>query len=66
MPVVIEHADGSAGVAVNEKMPPVLDKRFVTLGTYLFKASKPAVITVSNAGTDGFVAVDAVQMLPVK
>ena len=66
VPVVIEHADGSAGVAVNEKMPPVLDKRFVTLGTYLFKASKPAVITVSNAGTDGFVAVDAVQMLPVK
>ena len=66
VPVVIEHADGSAGVAVNEKVPPALDKRFVTLGTYPFKASKPAVITVSNAGTDGFVAVDAVQMLLVK
>lgn len=66
VPVMIEHAKGSAAVAVNEKEVPTLDKRFVTLGTYSFTAGKPAVVTVSNAGTDGFVAVDAVQLLPVK
>ncbi|MDB6074386.1 MAG: hypothetical protein JWO89_2026, partial [Verrucomicrobiaceae bacterium] len=66
VPVTIEHAKGSAAVAINEKEVPTLDKRFVTLGTYSFTTGKPAVVTVSNAGTDGFVAVDAVQLLLVK
>ncbi|MDB6137734.1 MAG: FAD-dependent oxidoreductase, partial [Verrucomicrobiaceae bacterium] len=66
VPVLVEHEKGSAAVAVNEKEVPVLDKRFVSLGTYRFSTAKSAVITISNAGTDGFVAIDAVQLLPVK
>lgn len=66
VPVTIEHATGLAAVAVNERVAPDIAKHFTTLGKYHFTTSKPAVITIGNAGTDGFVAVDAVQMVEVK
>jgi len=66
VPVTIEHAEGSKVITVNEKLTPVLDKHFTSLGHFPFTAAKPAVVAISNAGTDGFVAVDAVQLLPVK
>lgn len=66
VPITIEHAGGVKTVAVNEKLAPKLDKHFVALGTFRFTPEQPAVILVSNAGTDGFVAVDAVQLLPAQ
>ena len=62
-PITIDHATGLAAVAVKEREAPLLSKRFVTLGKYHFTTAKPAVITLTTAGTDGFVAVDAVQLL---
>lgn len=63
VPVTVDHAMGSARVSVNQRIVPPLDGLFVTLGTYEFSSDAPAIITVSNTDTDGFVNVDAVQLL---
>lgn len=65
VPVRIEHADGTAQRVVNERQPPTIDKWFVPLGVYRFTPERPAVVLVENAGTDGYVSVDAVQLVPV-
>jgi len=64
VPVTIESADGSKTVMVNERIEPSIDKAFVSLGKFSFKASEPAVIVVKNDNTDGYVIIDAVQLLP--
>jgi hypothetical protein len=64
IPVAIEHASGTTNVKVNERVEPPINKTFVSLGTYEFLARKPAVVTVKNEDTDGYVAVDTVQLLP--
>lgn len=61
VPVTIEHAGGTASVKVNERKNPDLEKVFVSLGTYEFGAK--AVVEVSNADTDGYVVIDAVQLV---
>ena len=43
-----------------------IDKLWVSLGTFEFAADKPAVVEVTNDGTDGYVIIDAVQFLPTK
>ena len=63
VPVSIEHADGTENTTVNEKIAPKLSGHFVSLGEFLFKPDKPAIVVISNTGTDGYVAVDAVQLL---
>jgi hypothetical protein len=66
VPVIIEHADGTANVTVNQRLAPKFDRFFISLGTFRFTPEKPAVVTVKNEGTDGYVVVDAVQLLPAK
>lgn len=63
VPVMIATASGEEQVAVDERGGA---QPFAKLGVYAFTAEKSAVVTVSNAGTDGFVAVDAVQFLLVE
>ncbi|HSI62842.1 MAG TPA: FAD-dependent oxidoreductase [Candidatus Saccharimonadia bacterium] len=65
VPVKVEHAKGSDIVQVNQQKPPTVDKYFTSLGKFEFTKDKPAVVTVSNEGTTGFVAVDAVQWVRV-
>lgn len=65
VPVTIEHADGTAHAMVNEKIAPKLNDHFVSLGTFRFISAKPAAVVISNSGTDGFVSVDALQLLKV-
>jgi hypothetical protein len=43
-----------------------VEKVFVSLGAYRFTIDKPAVVIVSNEGTNGYVIIDAVQLLAVK
>lgn len=64
VPVTIEAANGSKTVMVNEREEPPIDKAFVSLGKFSLSASKPAIIVVKNDGTDGYVIIDAVQLLP--
>lgn len=63
VPVTIQHAGGRSTVPVNQKKEPAIDKLFVSLGSFEFKADEPAVITISNEGTDGIVGADCVQLL---
>lgn len=65
VPVKIIHSGGETTVKVNQKVHPSLDQVFVSLGTFDFASDRPAVIEISNAGTDGYVVADAVQLLPV-
>jgi hypothetical protein len=64
VPITIRHAKGERPVTVNQKKVPASDKTFHSLGKFTF--DKEAVVIVSNAKTDGYVVVDAVQMLPVE
>jgi hypothetical protein len=66
VPITVLHADGLESVVVNEKLPPTLEKHFVSLGTFRFTPDKPCLVVVRTGGTDGYVGVDAVQLLPVK
>ncbi len=65
VPVVVHHAAGQAEVTVNQKKLPSHDRVFVTLGTFEF-GRRPAVVEISNQGTDGFVIIDAVQFVPTR
>ncbi|MBM3858395.1 MAG: FAD-dependent oxidoreductase [Verrucomicrobia bacterium] len=66
VPVAIESADGATTVRVNQRETPPLDDKTVSLGKFRFTAAKPAVVTISNEGTDGYVIIQAVQLLPAK
>jgi hypothetical protein len=66
VPVKVEHAQGSDTVPVNQQQKPAVEKHFVSLGKFAFTKDKPAVVTVSNGGTKGYVAVDAVQWVLIR
>lgn len=62
--VVIDHAEGSIATTINQKKAAPIDKLFISLGRFPFVTDRPAVVTISNEGADGFVIIDAVQWLP--
>jgi len=66
VPVVVTHADGQTTVKVNQRKPPALSELFVELGTFRFEKGKGGSVMVSNDKTDGYVVIDAVQLVPVK
>ncbi len=63
VPVEIVHAGGRTKLTINQQKPPI-DDLYVSLGIHEFTAKRPAVVTLSNTGTDGYVIIDAVQWLP--
>ncbi|MDF1658389.1 MAG: FAD-dependent oxidoreductase [Verrucomicrobiales bacterium] len=63
--VTVSHAGGETEVVVNQKETPAKDP-FHTLGSFEFQAGAVATVTVTNAGTDGYTVIDAVQWLPVE
>lgn len=64
VPVTIRSSDGETTVRVNQRKAPQ-HAPFESLGVFSFHADQPAVVTVSNDGTNGHVVIDAVQFLPV-
>lgn len=66
VPVTIACADGEKKLSFNQKLKPPIDGRFASLGVFPFTAKAGAVITISNTDTNGYVSVDAVQLLAVK
>lgn len=62
VPVTIQSADQRSDITVNQKNPANQDG-YITLGTFHFDAGRDAVITISNAGTNGHVIVDAIQLI---
>lgn len=61
--VEIVSAEGSTAVTIDQRKPPGDDGQLRSLGIYNFTADQPAAVTVSNAQSDGYVVIDAVQWL---
>ncbi len=61
VPVTVRHAAGQTMVRLNQRLQPA-HRPFASVGTFTFAAGD-AWIELSNAETDGFVVVDAVQLI---
>ena len=61
-PVTIRAADGEKTMQINQQTRPPIDGLFRSLGT--FEMDGKSTILVGNAGTDGYVVVDAIQLIP--
>ncbi len=61
VPVTIGSGEGDKTVKLNQH--DATKEGFRSVGVFAFDASKPAKITISNADTDGYVIVDAVQLV---
>jgi hypothetical protein len=61
VPVMIKHAGGEAKVTVNERQPAPVNELFVSLGSFEFGSE--TTVTISNEGADGYVVVDALQII---
>ena len=66
VPVTVNHADGQTTVKVNQRRPPPISGLFASVGTYRFEKGKAGSVMISNDKTDGYVIIDAVQLIPVK
>ena len=62
VPIKVEHSGGSSTVLVNQRTKPKYGA-FGVVGTYTFDAGK-TIVEISNESTDGYVLIDAVQMIP--
>jgi hypothetical protein len=61
--VTLVSTDGAKTVVVDQRMTPPVKRLFYPLGEYSLDAK--STVEVTNTGTDGYVVVDAVQLLPV-
>ncbi len=66
VPVTVHHAGGKTTVLVDEKKAPPLEGLFISLGEFDFDDDKPATVSVSNKGTDGYLVIDAVQWILIE
>ena len=64
VPVTIDTGEASKMVRVDQRKAPPIDGMFLSLGTFDLKAGHRTTIAVTNDGTDGYVTVDAIQLLP--
>lgn len=65
VPVRVTHAAGVAELTVDQRKTPEIDRLLHPLGRFMLRQNAPVVIEISNAGTNGHVIVDGVQLLPV-
>jgi hypothetical protein len=61
VPITVQHAGGQSSATLNQRVAPAIDKSFQSIGKFTFDSQ--AVIVISNTGTDGYVVIDAVQLL---
>jgi hypothetical protein len=59
VPVRIEHAGGSSEAKLDQRQRPEIDRHFGAVGTFEFGTT--GTVTITNAGTDGHVILDAVR-----
>ncbi len=64
--VTVFSADGERKVIVNQRQAPSAGVPWISLGKYRFEKDGQAFVLVSNANTDGYTIVDAVQFLPTE
>lgn len=63
VPVVIQHADGTETVKLNQREPAKIDGLFQPLGTFQFHPNQDYFVRISNESTNGHVLVDAIQVI---
>ena len=80
VPVTVRHAGGTETVKINQKQPETRPAgrsaaadgeadptdQLAWVGEYEFRPDSEAWVEISNAGTEGHVIADAVQLLPLK
>jgi hypothetical protein len=64
-PVTIHHADGDTKLTLNQKQKPSVDELLQPVGEFRFEKGRGGYVEISNAGTDGYVVIDAVQWVEV-
>jgi hypothetical protein len=64
-PVTVFGADGERTLLVDQRLPPPIDGRFISLGEYNFERAGQSFVIVATEGTNGYVIADAVQFLPI-
>jgi hypothetical protein len=62
--VTITTPQGSKAILINQRLAPEIDDLFHTLGEFQLPAGRKTNIIIENKDTDGYVVVDAVQLLP--
>ncbi|MCX6897776.1 MAG: FAD-dependent oxidoreductase [Verrucomicrobia bacterium] len=63
-PVTIRTSRGEKTMVVNQRRAPEIAGLFHSLGRFDLDAGSATAIVISNTGTDGYVVVDAVQIVP--
>lgn len=63
VPVTVRIGGHEHSVKINQRKSPPIDGLFVSLGRQQLPADETVVVTISNGETDGYVVVDAVQLL---
>jgi len=63
-PIKIQDAEGVKTVALNQREACLEDGIPRALGTFVFARGKTGMIEISNAGVDGYVVVDGLQIVP--
>jgi hypothetical protein len=63
--ITVHHADGVKTVTINQKKTPPIDGLFISLGKFRFEKAG-GWIDVSNKAANGYVVVDAIQLVPAK
>lgn len=62
VPIAIQQGDRVVTKKLNQRQMPAIDKLFHSLGQ--FDLEKEVTVRISNADTDGYVVIDAVQLVP--
>jgi hypothetical protein len=66
VPVKITTAAGTTTTSVNQREQPPIDGLWRSLGMFHLSPDDAAEVVVGNADADGYVTVDAIQMVPVE
>lgn len=61
--VTVQDAQGAHAQRINQRIAPVLPGGFVVLGAFQFEAGQAGYVVVDNDSADGFVTIDAVQVV---
>ncbi|MCA9218230.1 MAG: FAD-dependent oxidoreductase, partial [Planctomycetales bacterium] len=61
--VELQTSTGSKTFSIDQRKKPAEDDPFHSLGVFDFIKTKPAIVRISNAESDGYVVIDAVQWL---
>jgi hypothetical protein len=61
--VRVEHAQGTTERMVDQRRAPDVEDRFVSLGVFHFEKARKGAVRITNAGADGYVIADAIQVL---